>query len=70
MVDAANIVAAISDVQSGHAELNEAIAAYDKEMVTRSAEEVRLSAEMGMIAHDWARLKESAIMRHGLEKMS
>jgi len=70
IVDAHHIVAAISEVQSGQAELPEAVSAYDKEMVTRCAEEVRLSVETGLMVHDWPRLMESGIMKHGLGKMS
>ncbi len=63
-------MAAISKVQNGEEELSEAISAYDKEMVKRCAEEVRLSSETGMMVHDWPRLMESGIMKHGLTKMS
>jgi hypothetical protein len=46
------------------------IAAYNEELITRGAEEVKLSLTTALTVHDWEVFMEAPLMKHGIKKMS
>ncbi|KAL9113745.1 MAG: hypothetical protein Q9227_002190 [Pyrenula ochraceoflavens] len=65
--DASHLVDSIKSVQAGYQPLDQAITAYEEEMRTRGGEEVQITLNQAMLAHDWERFKESPIFKMGLE---
>ena len=66
--DAANLVDAV--LNRGTESLEEAITAYDEELVKRGAAEVNLSVKNALMVHDWDLVMDSPAMKHGIKKMS
>ena len=46
------------------------MAGYDKELIKRGAEEVKLSVKTTHTVHNWAEFMESPLVKHGVTKMS
>src|SRR5437773_11053972 len=53
IADISHLVYALQDVQSHNSSLQDAVAAYEDEMVKRGAEEVRSSLQNSLMLHDW-----------------
>ena len=66
--DSVNFVAALQKVQKGEASLEEAISAYDDEVVKRGADEVVLSKQSGLMFLNWDQLMNSPVMKAGLSR--
>ena len=66
--DCVNFVAALEKVQKGEAGLEEAIKAYDDEVVKRGAEEVVTSKQSGLMLLNWDQFMNSPIMKAGLNR--
>ncbi|KAL7905580.1 hypothetical protein GGI35DRAFT_483308 [Trichoderma velutinum] len=63
--DAAHLVSAIEKVTAGEMTMADAITDYDKEVVARGQEEVRLSQELALSIHHWEKFLESPIIKFG-----
>lgn len=68
--DAGNLLEAITSIAKGQQNREEAITAYDEEMVKRGAAEVNLSVKNALMVHDWKKVMESPAMKVGIKKMS
>ncbi|BCS00577.1 FAD-dependent oxidoreductase [Aspergillus luchuensis] len=68
--DTSHLLAGIQKVVSGTATLQEAITAYEAEMIPRGHEEVKCSVENGYMLHDWEQVRESPVFRQGFRPMS
>ena len=66
--DCVNFVAALQKVQKGEACLEEAISAYDDEVVKRGAEEVVTSKQSGLMLLNWDQFMNSPVMKAGLKR--
>ena len=60
---------ALTKIEVGNTSRAQEIAGYE-EMIQRTREEVRLSVESALTIHDWERLLESPVMKHGMKQMS
>jgi len=69
ILDASNLIDTITRIESDSSRKEE-ISGYEKELIHRGAEEVKLSVETAMTVHNWSQLMESPLMRHGITKMS
>jgi 2-polyprenyl-6-methoxyphenol hydroxylase-like FAD-dependent oxidoreductase len=65
IADARSLVAKMKDAVDGKITVEEATSAYQKEMVDRAGEEVRLSTENTEMLHDWERMAQSPLMQRG-----
>jgi 2-polyprenyl-6-methoxyphenol hydroxylase-like FAD-dependent oxidoreductase len=70
ILDVLNLVEKIQKVQNGEGAREEEIVAYEKESISRGAEEVQLSVKTALTVHNWAEFMESPLMKHGVTKMS
>jgi 2-polyprenyl-6-methoxyphenol hydroxylase-like FAD-dependent oxidoreductase len=68
--DAFNLVGALEEVRDGVKEMEEAIRSYSDEVVKRGAEEVQISCMNARMFLDWEMLRESPIMKRGLDRHS
>ncbi|RAL00109.1 FAD-dependent oxidoreductase [Aspergillus ibericus CBS 121593] len=68
--DISHLLAGIQQVVEGTATLEEAVTAYEAEMVPRGAEEVKCSVENGYMLHDWDQIRESPVFRQGFRPMT
>ena len=66
--DCVNFVAALEKVQKGEAGLEEAIKAYDDEVVKRGAEEVETSKQSGLMLLNWDQFMNFPVMKAGLNR--
>lgn len=67
--DAARLVATLTAVFKDQTmTLNEAITAYEEEMVNRGGGEVEMTAKAAMAGHDWNILMQSPMFKHGANK--
>jgi 2-polyprenyl-6-methoxyphenol hydroxylase-like FAD-dependent oxidoreductase len=66
--DAVNFVKAVKAVHASPANREEAISAYDRELVMRGSEEVQVSLKSAIMVHDWEKLMESPVMKKGYVK--
>lgn len=68
--DAARLVAALTAVFKDKTQiLQEAIAAYEVEMVSRGGGEVETTAKAARAGHDWSMLMQSPMFKHGANKV-
>jgi 2-polyprenyl-6-methoxyphenol hydroxylase-like FAD-dependent oxidoreductase len=70
ILDVLNLVEKIQKIQNGEGAREEEIVAYEKESISRGAEEVQLSVKTALAVHNWAEFVESPLMKHGVTKMS
>lgn len=70
ILDASNLVSAITKMKTGQGKKGELITDYTEEMIKRGAEEVKLSLQTALTVHDWAVFMESPLMKHGITKAS
>ena len=66
--DSVNFVAALQKVQKGEASLEEAISAYDGEVVKRGADEVVSSKQSCLMILNWDQFTNSPLMNAGLNR--
>ncbi|KAK3674333.1 hypothetical protein LTR78_005802 [Recurvomyces mirabilis] len=66
--DAVTLVSELSKVAKGEKTQQEAVLAYDAEMMKRAGEEVSISKVNTEMIHDWERLSQSAFMQRGGDK--
>ena len=66
--DCVNFIAALQKVQKGEASLEEAISAYDDEVVKRGADEVVSSKQSGLTLLNWDQFMNSPVMKVGLNR--
>ena len=66
--DSVNFVAALQKVQKGEASLEEAISAYDGDVVKRGADEVKSSKESALMILNWDQFMNSPLMKSGLKR--
>jgi hypothetical protein len=62
-------LAALLSVCQGTKALEDAIRAYEAEMIPRGKEEVSCSVENGLMLHDWNKIQESPVFRRGFKPM-
>lgn len=65
IADAKSIVSKLKAAVDGRFTVEEALAAYQAEMVERAGDEVRLSLQNTEMLHDWSRMKDSPLMQKG-----
>ena len=66
--DSVNFVAALQKVQKGEASLEEAISAYDDEVVKRGADEVVSCKQSALMILNWDQFMKSPVMEAGLNR--
>jgi 2-polyprenyl-6-methoxyphenol hydroxylase-like FAD-dependent oxidoreductase len=66
--DAGKLVQAVKSILDGSESQEEAIGAYEKEMIERAGTEVRLSTQNTGMLHNWEQALESPMFRKGLKK--
>ena len=66
--DSVNFVAALQKVQKGETSLEEAISAYDGDVVKRGADEVESSKQSALMILNWDQFMNSPIMKAGLKR--
>ncbi|CZR66045.1 related to monooxygenase [Phialocephala subalpina] len=66
--DASELLAQITDIVHSKKTRQEAIEAYEKEMIERTGMEVKLSAENTRMVHVWAEVKQSPLFSKGFSK--
>ncbi|TKA53262.1 hypothetical protein B0A55_13154 [Friedmanniomyces simplex] len=69
MFGRSNLLNALKDARQGEQTLQEVIAAYQDELVTRGSEEVKCSVENGRMLHDWEKVKQSPVFTNGFRPM-
>ncbi|EAU31764.1 predicted protein [Aspergillus terreus NIH2624] len=67
--DVSHLLAALLSVCQGTNALEDAIRAYEAEMIPRGKEEVSCSVENGLMLHDWNKIQESPVFRRGFKPM-
>lgn len=68
--DAAKLIAALTAVfRHKSTNVQEAIAGYEEEMVSRGGGEVETTAKAAWAAHDWSVLMQSPMFKHGAHKV-
>lgn len=65
VADAARYVGALQAVNTGASSLSEAISSYDKDIIARGGEEVRVSKINTEMVHQWENLMKSPLMNGG-----
>lgn len=65
IADAGSLVMKYKDALAGKMTCEEAVAAYQVEMVDRAGDEVRSSKENTEMLHDWERMANAPIMQRG-----
>jgi hypothetical protein len=68
--DVSHLLDAIECVRSSKKTFEQAITAYDEELVPHGAEEVKCSLENGLMLHDWEKVKESPVFKTGFRPMT
>ncbi|KAL4876697.1 hypothetical protein BJY04DRAFT_222873 [Aspergillus karnatakaensis] len=66
VTDAARLAGAIGEVVARRMERGEAIGGYEREMVSRAGEEVRMSTRNTQMVHDWEKVVASPLMQRGM----
>lgn len=66
--DSANFVAAMMKVNSGEKTLQEAVDAYDAEILERGTLEMNISLKQSMFIHNWETLMQSPMVRMGMHQ--
>jgi len=66
--DAVILCDELADAVAGNKDVHEAVNSYEKEMIARVGEEVRISRMNTEMMHDWERLRESPFMQRGGDK--
>jgi 2-polyprenyl-6-methoxyphenol hydroxylase-like FAD-dependent oxidoreductase len=65
IADATVLVSELKATVAGNQSVQEALDAYQKEMIARAGEEVKLSLVNTEMLHDWSRFQDSPIMQRG-----
>jgi len=68
ITDARKLTDAIQSFIQGESSQDASIADYEKEMVTRAGEEVRLSTKNTAMLHNWEMVMKSPVMTNGMKK--
>jgi hypothetical protein len=68
IADVHELLNAITSVRDGSISVEEAISAYDAEVVRRGAKEVKLSTENTFMVHDWNKIMASPLMQQGIKR--
>jgi len=68
ITDARKLTDAIQSFIQGQSSQDASIADYEKEMVTRAGEEVRLSTKNTAMLHNWEMVTKSPVMTNGMKK--
>ena len=66
--DSANYVAALKRVVAGEEGLEEAIDAYDEEVLERGTLEMGISLKQTFFIHNWETLMQSPMVRMGMHR--
>lgn len=66
--DALTLCTELAEAAAGRKDVVEAVQSYEKEMIARAGEEVKISRMNTEMMHDWQRLKESPFMQRGGDK--
>jgi cellobiose-specific phosphotransferase system component IIA len=66
--DAVNFVAAIKGVQESNKSLDEAVSAYDAELVQRGSDEVKTSKMSAIFVHDFKKFMDAPVLKKGYVK--
>lgn len=64
-----HLLEALQQVHDGGKSLEDAVTAYEEEMIPRGREEVKCSLENGRMLHDWEKVKESPVFKDGFRPM-
>ena len=65
IADARSLVLKFQEILAGKLKVEDAVHAYQKEVIERAGDEVKLSLENTEMLHDWSRMANSAIMQRG-----
>lgn len=68
--DAGKLVATIRNILDSTQMQEEAVADYEREMIERSGEEVRMSTKNTLMLHDWEKAIQSPVMRKGMHQQT
>jgi 2-polyprenyl-6-methoxyphenol hydroxylase-like FAD-dependent oxidoreductase len=66
--DAGRLVTTIRNILDGTQRQEDAVADYEKEMIARSGEEVRMSRKNTLMLHDWEKAIQSPLIKRGMHK--
>lgn len=65
IADATVLVKELKAAATGNQSLQSAVDAYQKEMISRAGEEVKLSISNTEMLHDWNKFRDSPILQRG-----
>jgi 2-polyprenyl-6-methoxyphenol hydroxylase-like FAD-dependent oxidoreductase len=65
IADATVLIKELKSVATGQQSLQSAVDTYQKEMISRAGEEVKLSTSNTEMLHDWERFKDSPLLQKG-----
>ena len=68
--DSFQLIEALKAVAKGEKSLEIAIKSYEEEMMPRGRQEVQISLQQAMMAHDWNKLTQSPIFKIGANKLA